>query len=264
MFSWLKNRRRKAILGRPLPDQWRTWLEQNVALYRRLPEPLRNKLHDLVKVFVAEQHWEGCGGLTMTDEIRVTIAGHACLMVVGIEPNYYFDRVESVIVYPDAYLMPQRYHAVGSSGGAWHGGWLVEEDAEMLGEYHQHGPIVLSWAGVLAEGRSLSDGRNLVMHEFSHHLDGLEGEMDGTPPLGSRQEYRSWDQTIDAEYRRLARQADRGRPTLLDSYGAENKAEFFAVATECFFEEPTELSRRHPALYEVLRRFYRLDPATWE
>ncbi len=87
--------------------------------------------------------------------------------------------------------------------------------------------------------------------------------MDGTPPLGNRQEYRSWEHITDAEYRRLVRQAERGRPTLLDSYGAENKAEFFAVATECFFEKSRELSRQHPALYEVLRRFYRLDPAQW-
>jgi Mlc titration factor MtfA (ptsG expression regulator) len=254
MFGWLKNRRRRELLGRPFPDDWRKWLEQNVALYRRLPEGLRARLHDLVKVFVAEKHWEGCGGLTLTDEIRVTIAGHACLMVAGIEPNYYFDRVESILVYPNAYLLPQRAHA---------GGWLVEEDTEMLGEYHHHGPLVLSWADVLKEGRSLADGRNLVLHEFSHHLDGLEGEMDGTPPLGSRQEYRSWEHITDAEYRRLVHMADRGRPTLLDSYGAESKAEFFAVATECFFEKPAELLRRHPALYEVLRRFYRMDPAEW-
>jgi Mlc titration factor MtfA (ptsG expression regulator) len=225
-----------------------------VALYRRLPAPLRPKLHDLLKVFVAEKNWEGHGGLVMSDEIRVTIAGHACLMVVGVNPHYYFDGVASILVYPDAYLMPERVHA---------GGWLVEEDAEMLGEYHDHGAIVLSWAGVLEEGRSLSDGRNLVLHEFSHHLDGLEGGMDGTPPLSSRQEYRSWERITDAEYRRLVRMADHGRPTLLDSYGAESKAEFFAVATECFFEKPRDLSRRHPELYGVLRGLYRLDPATW-
>jgi Mlc titration factor MtfA (ptsG expression regulator) len=115
----------------------------------------------------------------------------------------------------------------------------------------------------LKKGRGLADGNNLVLHEFSHHLDGLDGGMDGTPPLGSRQEYRSWERVTDAEYRRLVHMADRGRPTLLDSYGAESKAEFFAVATECFFEQSRELARRHPALYEVLRRFYRLDPAEW-
>ncbi len=148
MFAWLKNRRRQGILGQPLPEAWRQWLQRNVAIYRRLPAPLLSKLHDLVKVFVAEKHWEGCGGLTLTDEIRVTIAGQACLMVVGIEPNYYFDRVESILVYPDAYLMPERHH-----GGGWQGGgWIVEEDTEMAGECHHHGPIVLSWAGVLEEG----------------------------------------------------------------------------------------------------------------
>jgi Mlc titration factor MtfA (ptsG expression regulator) len=254
MFSWLQNRRRRQLLEQPFPDAWRAWLEQNAAIYRRLPETLRSKLHDLVKVFVAEKHWEGCGGLTMTDEIRVTIAGHACTMVVGVEPNYYFERVESILVYPQMYLIPERVHS---------GGWLVEEDTETLGEYLRGGPIALSWADVLAQGRR-DHGSNLVMHEFSHHLDGLEGDMDGTPPLGSRQEYRRWERVTDAEYRRLVRMAMHGRPTLLDSYGAESKAEFFAVATECFFEKPRELVHRHPDLYGVLRGFYRLDPAQWQ
>jgi Mlc titration factor MtfA (ptsG expression regulator) len=121
--------------------------------------------------------------------------------------------------------------------------------------------VILSWADVLEEGRDPSRGQNVVYHEFAHQLDMLDGVVDGTPPLQTPAQYRAWREVMTAEYRRLVEASSLGRATLLDQYGATNEAEFFAVATECFFDKPAALERRHPRLYQVLRDYYHQDPA---
>jgi len=254
VFAWLRNRRRRQLLEQPFPVDWAAHLQKNVALYRFLPEPLRKRHCGLCRVFIAERRWEGCRGLTVTDEMRVTIAGHACLLVLGVQPDYYFDRVETILIYPDDICREEVVL----------GGLLVEEDVAIEGEYHRRGPVILSWQSVLREGRSLDDGRNVVLHEFAHHLDDLGDIYEDAPPLANREEARRWRQVIDAEYLRLARRAERGLPTLLGEDGATSKVEFFAVATECFFEQPSPLRRRHPELYQILSQFYQLDPADWQ
>lgn len=252
-LSWLKRHRRQRLLAQPFPDHWTEILAHNVYHYELLTEPEQAKLRDDLRILIAEKNWEGCGGLTMTDEIKVTIAAQAALLLVGFEGEY-FEMVQSILVYPDAYVAPDQTITKG--------GVALEGDSHREGEAWYRGPVVLSWVDVLAGGRHKGDGDNLVLHEFAHQLDMQNGcTTDGTPPLATRQQYDRWQEVMTAEFRRLERDCSRGRRTLLDCYGTENIAEFFAVSTECFFEQPTEMLQQHPQLYEVLRDFYNQDPA---
>jgi MtfA peptidase len=247
-----KKRRRRKLLAEPLPEEWQAIVERHVAVYALLPAAQQRRLIDAARIIVAERHFEGCRGLEMTDEVRVTIAAQAALMLLG-EEGYYFDRLPGVLVYPTAYV---REHSLG-----WQG--PVESEAEMLGESWHRGSIILSWPAVLAGGRDARDGQNLVLHEFAHHLDGLDGEMGGTPPLPSGAVHRHWREVFDREYAAHCDDVALDRETVLDPYGATNEAELFAVATESFFERPGELRERHPELFACLRDFYKLDPAAW-
>lgn len=249
IFSWLRKRRRRQILAQPFPPEWLHYLEQNVLHYRYLSGAEQARLRDDLRILVAEKNWEGCGGLGMTDEIKVTIAAQACLLVLGMEHNY-FDRVKSILVYPYG------YHAEGREAGG-----ILESPSARLGEAHYRGPVILSWAEVLEDGRRPSHGKNLVYHEFAHQLDMLDGVINGTPPLKSRAQAERWKEVMTAEYESLIRASEHGRATLLDQYGATNEAEFFAVATECFFDRPVPMQQRHPQLYQLLGEYYNQDPA---
>ncbi len=251
IWSWFQSRRRKKLQAAPFPRAWEDFIHRNVRHARGLSEQQQARLRGYLQVFVAEKYWEGCGGQTITDEVQVTIAALVGILVLGVEPPYYFDRVKTILVYPSVYLQPE--HTAG--------GLLVEEDVEVLGEAWHGGPVILSWDSVLESGRHPHTGHNVVFHEFAHCLDGLDGETDGTPPLSSRQEQRQWREITDQEFHRLQRDSQQGRATLLDSYGATNKAEFFAVATECFFELGSEMKEYHPRLYEALSKFYRQETA---
>ncbi|HVX13516.1 MAG TPA: zinc-dependent peptidase [Pirellulales bacterium] len=249
MFSWIKRRRRQRILAEPFPERWLAYLRANVVQYRLLSRPEQAKLRERVQVFVAEKTWIGCAGLTVDDEMKVTIAVQACLLVLGIEYEYHYDQILSVLVYPDTYFHPRKMED-----------GLDRDARAVYGESWHRGPIVLSWKNT----RRIPDevGGNLVFHEFAHHLDDLDGGMDGTPPL-ERGQHQRWDRVVDDEYHRLVRASRQGQATLLNHYGASNRAEFFAVATECFFERPVALRELHAELYAILRDFYRQDPAQW-
>jgi Mlc titration factor MtfA (ptsG expression regulator) len=253
ILSWFRQRRRRKILARPFPPAWLPYLSANVPYYRLLSAAEQAKLRDLVRIFVAERRFEACGGLEMTDEVKVTIAAQACLMALGLEDGCY-DRVTSILVYPHGYLA--RNHGPHLGGGV-----VLEGTSGLLGEAHYRGPVILSWDEVLADGRHPEEGRNLVFHEFAHQLDMLDGVVNGTPPLKSSEQRRKWRQVMTAEYERLIAESEHGRATLLDQYGTTNEGEFFAVATECFFNRPTAMIRRHPRLYELFREYYRQDPA---
>ena len=252
-LTWLKRRRRRRLLAQPFPDHWAEMVRRNVYHYAFLTERQQAKLRDDLRILVAEKNWEGCGGLLMTDEIKVTIAAQAALLLIGLEGEY-FEMVQSILVYPDAYVAPGQTIT--------RGGVALEGESHREGEAWYRGPVILSWADALAGGRHESDGDNLVLHEFAHQLDMQNGRsIDGTPLLAQRQQYDRWQRVMHAEFDRLQRDCRRGRPTLLDCYGAENIAEFFAVSTECFFERPVEMRQRHPQLYDILRDFYCQDPA---
>jgi Mlc titration factor MtfA (ptsG expression regulator) len=252
VFSWFKGRRRKKLGEQPFPAAWTVHLERNFAHWGRLTPAERSRLEDIVQVLVEEKHWEGCGGLEITDEIRVTIAAQAGVLLLGMDHDYY-DNVDSILVYPSGYSLPRT--ASGPGG-------VVGDDAlAVLGSAHYGGPVVLSWDAARSGGRDARDGRNLVYHEFAHKLDMLDGVVDGTPDLDGADEVRAWARAMTAAYDDLRARANRGKKTLLDKYGATNVAELFAVATEVFFEKPAQLKKQYPGVYDVMLGFYGQDLA---
>lgn len=253
-FGWLTERRRARLLEEPFPAAWDGIIDDNVALVRRLDADERQRLRDLVQVFVGEKHWEGCGGLEMTDEIRVTIAAQACFLLLGREHALYAD-VESILVYPTTMLAPPRER------GFFEAGPQVVDDAgtPILGQAHLGGPVILAWDDVLAGGRG-QGRRNVVFHELAHKIDMVDGTIDGTPPLSDRGDRKTWAQVCSEVFLELVDRVDDGKKTFLDEYAATNEAEFFAVATEAYFMQPAKLADKHPDLFAVLLDFYRFDP----
>lgn len=252
MFGWLTERRRKKLLETPFPAAWTEILEDNVAAYALLDDDERQRLRDLVQVFVDEKHWEGCGGLELTDEMRVTIAGSACLLIMGRDHDL-MNEVESILVYPTAMVLPDQ--ARGFFDGR---GRVVDEPRVVLGVAHARGgPVALAWDSVLAGAANARDGHNVVIHEMAHKIDFLDGDADGTPPLDSAADRRTWARVCSEAY--LAHQ--RGDEDFLRAYAQTNEAEFFAVATEMFFEKPRQMRGALPELYALLARFYNLDLA---
>jgi len=250
-----KRRRREKLAGRAFPGEWLAILERNVPLYVRLPEYDREELRRHMIVFLAEKRFEGCGGLEITDEIRVTIAAHACLLLLHRQTDYY-PGLKVILVYPDAYVAPDVRRYVG--------GTIMESDDIRLGESWHHGSVVLSWRDVRRGARNVGDGQNVALHEFAHQLDSSGGRGDSTPVLRDEESFDAWAQALGEDFDRFRRAAQRRRPQVLDEYGATDPAEFFAVATESFFEVPTELRRVYPRLYGELRKFYQQDPASLE
>ena len=252
MRAWLRERRRSRLTKRPFLEEWNGILERNVPIYGRLSEADRSELRDHIKVFLAEKRFEGAGGLTVTDEIRVTIAAHACVLLLHRSTDYY-PGLYTVIVYPGAYIAER---AVREPLG------IVTERLETrLGESSSRGAVVLSWDAVEAAASDVSNCRNVALHEFAHQLDAEDGSVEGAPILSDRSRYVAWARILGREYERLRRDTFRGRSTVLDRYGATSPAEFFAVATECFFARPDLLKARHPELYAELQRYYQQDPA---
>jgi Mlc titration factor MtfA (ptsG expression regulator) len=249
LFTWLRRKRRQRVLAQPFPADWLSYLLNNVVHYRYLSPAEQARLRDDLRIFVSEKHWEGCGGQSMTAEIQVTIAAQAMLLVLGLEHNY-FDRVQSILVYPQGY---------SAEGGEANG--LVSAGQGRLGESVYRGPVILSWSEVRRDARHPERGHNLVYHEFAHQLDMLDGVINGTPPLKDEAQRRRWKVVMSAEYQQLIDASVEGRATLLDKYGATNEGEFFAVATECFFDRPVQMQKRHTQLYELLREYYQQDPA---
>lgn len=247
---WFLSRRRK-LLAQPLPGTWEGILAHNVRHDRLLGESDRVRLRQTARVLVAEKKWVGCNGLEISEEICVTIAAGASLLVLG-SPGFYFPRVKSILVYPEIYTHPRQQL-----------GLLVAEDVPVSGEAWYRGPVILSWRDVLRGARNPYDGHNVTIHEFAHQLDALDGAMDGTLPWTMPGQRERWEEVLQREFDDLRHQVEHGEPTLLDPYGASNRSELFAVASECFFELPLELRSRHGELYELLAAFYHQDPATW-
>ena len=255
MFAWLKRRRREALRRRPFPPAWQAIIQKNVPYVARLPAADQAELLRDVQVFVAEKHFEGCNGLQLTDEIRVTIAAQACILLLHRETDDY-PGLDSILVYPSAYLAPNSRRLPG--------GVMDDSPQARLGESWTRGVVVLAWDSVLSGAADIHDGHNVVLHEFAHQLDFLDGLIDGTPPLRDAEQYREWHRVMTAEFDRLRADVGQGLATVLDAYGATNPAEFFAVVTETFFEKPRQLRAKHPELYQQLQAFYRQDPAALE
>lgn len=201
-------------------------------------------------VFIAEKHFEPCSGIELHDEIKLTIAAQACLLLMDIQHDYY-RNVNSILVYPDSFITRHQHRS---------GALVIESDVATLGQAHDRGPVIISWADAKYGAANCGDGRNVVIHEFAHKLDMIDGWIDGTPRIRDRRARDRWISVMSEHYRQLQDDLDRGRRTLLGSYAATNVGEFFAVATEIFFEKPHRLKREHPELFDVLQQFYQQDP----
>ena len=253
LLRWFRKRRRRAILRQPFPEAWREIVARHLAPWARLDEGERRRLEELTQVFLAEKRWEGCGGLELTDDIRVTIAAQACLLLLNRDDEDYYPKMKTIFVYPHHYFAKQKH--MGS------GGIVTEGPSGRLGESWYRGPVVLSWDDAVHGAADHHDGHNVVFHEFAHQLDSESGQTNGAPVLDRKSQYVAWARVLGEEYGHLLEDVEHHRKPDIDPYGATNPAEFFAVITECFFEKPRKLQRKHPALYDQLKSFYHQDPA---
>jgi len=251
---FFKKWRRKRTAGGPFPPEWLDIIEKNVSIYRKLNFIDKAELRRHILVFLAEKDFVGCGGLKITDEMRVTIAAQACVLLLHRQTDYY-PGLRSILVYPTAYVARASEHL--PSG-------VVEEGYDIrLGESWHHGSVVLSWDDVLWGGKKARDGQNVVFHEFAHQLDSSWGRGDSSAVLQSRPAFIEWAKVLHENYLKLQQALGANRPTVLGSYAGESPAEFFAVATECFFERPGDLRKSYPDLYEEMKNFYHQDPISW-
>jgi len=251
MFHVRKTQRRAALRKEPLTREERAVVERYAPYAAALGDADRAELEGLVRVFLAEKTFEGCGGLEVTDEMRLTIAVHACRLLLHRETEM-FPGLESILVYPSAYRVPPEEDDDGI---------VADDPDECVGESWMQGVVVLAWDEVSACAAQPLDGKNVVLHEFAHQLDSEDGSMNGTPALGSDARRESWGRVMTDEIERLTDALDAGKRSDIDAYAATDEAEFFAVVTEMFFGKASTLKRRHPELYAELAAFYRQDPA---
>ncbi len=244
-------RRRRKLRAAPFPPEWLDILHRCVPVYARLSAPDQEELRDLVKVFVGDKRFLAGGSMQITDEVRVTVAALACLLLLRREIDEPYPTLSTIVVHPHVYA--------GTRSEVEEGGITSEVKTRRAGEAWLGGPVVLAWDALVRGAADPADGDNVVLHELAHVLDGEDGSVNGAPVLDSRRRYAPWARVLQGEYDRLRA----GKPTLIDAYGGTSPAEFFAVATEAFFERPREMMKRHPELYAQLRSFYRQDPAQW-
>lgn len=254
-WFWLYPKQRRARLAaQDFPAEWEAILRQHWPLYWRLGDDQRRRLHAHIQPFLAEKTFFGCDGFELTEEVRVLIAAQACLLILEKDLSAY-DALEAILVYPGAYRLTLRQRD-GS-------GVIHEQRAVRLGESWGSGRVVLSWDDVLA-GLAEKSAHNVCLHEFAHQLDQADGVSDGTPILANSAQVARWVQVFTREFERLRLDARYGLPTVIDPYGAENPAEFFAVCSEAYVLHPHRLAAHHPGLYRELSAFYRFDPKAWQ
>lgn len=248
MFGYFRKRRRKRLRNTPLPGAWWDIIDENVPLVAEMDKYDRQELGGIVQVLMHEKTFEGCGGLEITDTIRLTILAQAGVLLMHREHGYY-PTLKTILVYPSTYLA--NHQEVLPDGT------VIEGPQARLGESWYGGALVLAWDNVRSSAWNHDDGRNVTLHEFAHQLDGVATGMDGAPQLPSKARYREWARVLGEEYATLIEKLHKGHKTKLDPYAATNPPEFFAVATEYFFEKPAMMRRHYPELYDELSAFYR-------
>lgn len=252
VWLWRRSQRRGALLSSPLPQADRARLERLVPMVRRLPPELHAPLEGKVNLFLDQVDFIGCDGLEVTEDMRLAIAGQACLLVVNAE--HWYDTLRTILIYPGPF----------KSRLTRHEGYVVtERDEVRLGESWARGPVILSWPHSEQGAIDQMDGHNVVLHEFAHQIDALSGNADGAPLMNKDQSFEDWSRVFLEAYAAHLGNLEAGRPTVFDPYGATAHEEFFAVAVELFFEKPGPLRHEAPEVYDQLKMFFRLDPISW-
>ena len=248
----LWRRKHDQLLATPLTSEQRKVIAELVPIVRRLPASLRNKLEGKINLFLDQVTFRGNDGLVVSEDMKLSIAAQACLLVVN-SPAWYH-TLKNVLIYPSAFHTHRNNHD----------GYVVRESKQtLLGESWVRGPVVLSWAHARQGGLNDKDGHNVVIHEFAHQLDSLTGHTNGIPILRKGQAYAGWEKAMLDAFNEHVEQVEGARETLIDPYGATGHEEFFAEAIVTFFEKPQSLRRKEPALYAQLSELLALDPAQW-
>jgi Mlc titration factor MtfA (ptsG expression regulator) len=246
--------RRDRLMSRPFPAHWLGIIESNLRIYPYLSALQRRQLQGCIQVLLAEKQFIGCLGLRVTEEMKIAIVAIASLLLLN-QRGEYFPNLRSILVYPGAYVVTETVMDESN---------VVEERrVARLGESWTRDQLILAWEQVQQDTRNWNDGFNVVLHEFAHQLDQEDGRAEGVPVLPRELDYAMWAKVMSSEYLQLREDIQRGAKTVMDSYGATNPAEFFAVATETFFEKPRQLIQKHRNLYELLQRYYQVDPVQW-
>jgi len=253
VFYW-RNYRINRIHGQPFSAAWLEIVKRRLPFYVRLPLELQQELQNLIKVFLLEKNFVGCAGQQIDDEIRITVAAQACLLLLNRKTNQY-QNLQSILVYPSTFIATRQVRDDI--------GLVSTNHTALLGESWSHGKVVLAWDNVEHGVRNFQDGQNVVLHEFAHQLDSESGATNGAPLLQTRGAYKSWAHVFSEEFEQLQRIASYKGQSLIDHYGATNPAEFFAVATETFFERPAQMKENHRELFEELTKYYRVNPVEW-
>lgn len=248
IFQYL---RRRWILRKPFPESWQNILDRNVPYYRRLPRHYRETLKKRMMVFMNEKLFEGCGGLELTEKIRVVVSAYACILLLE-EPSDYYPDLQAILIYPGDYVAP-----VQTEDRA---GIITKGSEARKGESWSVGSIVLSWNDIQENIYQRNNRKNLIFHEFAHQLDQRYGLTAGISEEGDVYQENEWNNVISKAFKDLRTKARRSQHSVLDMYGATNPAEFFSVATEAYFENPRKLRSEHSALYNMLKSFYGVDP----
>ena len=245
---------RKKIMAQPFKKSWRKILQTRMPYFRLMPADLQLQLKQHIQVFLAEKQFVGCNGVKITDDIRVTVAAQACLLLLNRKTDYY-PKLKTILIYPSAFIKEQLTTQAG--------GVQFAQKSVLAGESWDFGKVVLSWQDTIEGAMIPDDGRNVVIHEFAHQLDQENGRANGAPILAKGQNYNDWSAAFLAQFNQLQRQAAYGELSLFDHYGATNPAEFFAVASEVFFEKAKAFQQQFPELYQQLRQYYQVDPIHW-
>jgi Mlc titration factor MtfA (ptsG expression regulator) len=246
---------RKKVSNQPFKKPWRKILQQRMPYFKQMPADLQLQLKQHIQVFLVEKTFVGCNGVKITDEIKVTVAAQACLLLLNRKTDYY-PKLKTILVYPRAFIKEQKIVQAG--------GVQQTKKIALAGESWDFGKVVLSWQDTVEGAQTPDDGRNVVIHEFAHQLDQENGRANGAPILDKGQSYKCWSEVFSAQFEQLKRKAENGMPSLFDYYGATNPAEFFAVASEVFFEQAEQFQQQSPKLYRQLTQYYQVDPIHWQ
>ncbi|MDA7964275.1 M90 family metallopeptidase [Ruegeria sp.] len=249
---WSRRRARAALLSTPLTAHQRDIIDRQVPIIRRLPAALRGKLDGKVNLFLNQVSFYGCDGLEVTEEMELSIAAQACLLILN--SDLWYDTLTTVLIYPNAFKSKQQRHS---------GFVVTEKEIVRTGESWDRGPVILSWAHSQQGALDDRDGQNVVIHEFAHQIDDLSGGTNGVPILSEGQSFAEWERTFLTAYEAHVRAVEHGQPTVIDPYGATGHEEFFAVSVEVFFERPRALKHEVPEVYAQLSKLFHLDPVSW-